>query len=226
MNFLHIDDCKTDQNLVEALVRRTKHWTYRGASSITEGLAAWDEEHPQVVLIDLGFPGRSHDEVFRAIRMMSAKSRVIVVSGSEDWKSANQSRDAGAIAFINKGALNTPRSFHDEILGSIERNLKTQTGVSGSDDLIRQLCEAVFFGNGKPSILARLESGDQRMTGMDKKLDGIISAQGEDRASAKNYRNVVVLWLFLNFLLSAFGMFRGVPAQPIKMPEIEAHPGH
>jgi DNA-binding response OmpR family regulator len=161
MRFLCIDDSENDQELVRALVKRTKHWQFFGASSISEGLLTCQEEDIQIVLIDLCFPGRPLAETYQAIYTLSQATCVIAVSGDDSQDAVNKARDAGAVSFINKRSLNDPKSFHDSVLASVTKKLSRGIGKSASDVLLTQIATDIYYGNGKPGVLARLEGIDE-----------------------------------------------------------------
>jgi CheY-like chemotaxis protein len=178
MRFLCIDDNDNDRFLVGNLVKRTKHWEFFEADSISAGLLSCQEESPQVILIDLKFAGRPIAETYQAIYTMSQlpDACVIVVSGDDSQDAVNKSRDAGATAFFNKKALLDPKAFHDAVLIAVSKNIGRGIGKSAADTLLLRIADDIYHGNGKPGVLARLE-------GVDVKIDNLKDAHSEMQIS-------------------------------------------
>lgn len=218
MRFLHIDDDENDRQLTHALIRRTKYWEYLQASSIEEGVEMWENDHPQVILIDIHFPGKSDREAFAAMRTMHTTSCVIALSGSEDLDMVNKARDAGAILFMHKSALHNPLAFHEAIVKGVERNLDKAVASNPSEALIKQLAEAVFYGNGKPSILSRLEAGDVRMQSIESKIDAIAEVQDGNRLETRLRGFAIIALLVFSFILELYKVHEGQHSDGIKNP--------
>lgn len=229
MRFLHIEDSEEDRILVESLIRRTKHWEYSGVSNLSEGIVLWQQEAPQVILIDIGFNGRPESESYRAIQMMAASACVIVLSGGDGQEAVNKARDAGASSFINKRDTSNAMRFHDAIMEGVEKNISKGIGKNTSDLLLTQLAVAVFYGNGKPSVLARLEAGDTRMQSIETKLDDVKDAQctmlesqdrkfEEIRKAQKNDRTetrIRGVLLIIGLLITIYGTLTKTPTKDI-----------
>jgi DNA-binding NarL/FixJ family response regulator len=70
-------------------------------------------EHAEVAVIDVRMPEIDGLETARRLRVRSPETRVILVTGMNEPKLADEARNAGAVALLTKGAL------HDELKEAI-----------------------------------------------------------------------------------------------------------
>jgi DNA-binding NarL/FixJ family response regulator len=70
-------------------------------------------EQAEVAVIDVRMPEVDGLETARRLRARSPETRVILVTGLDEPKLADQARDAGAVALLKKGAL------HDQLKEAI-----------------------------------------------------------------------------------------------------------
>ena len=128
----------------------------RGYEVVTapDGAAAVNatiEEHPDLLLLDLGMPGLSGIEVIQAVRGWSAVP-ILVVSGRSGAADKVDALDAGADDYVTKPFV------IDELLARI-RALTRRTAPAASDPV-------VVFGDVTVDLsahtVARLESGHAR----------------------------------------------------------------
>lgn len=105
IRLLIVDDC---EDLAAALdVFFGSHESIRsvGWLSSADGLTdAVRSRGAEAVLLDLGMPGTDPLEALRALRRHCGDVRVIVFSGRNDHDSVAAAREAGADAFLCKGA--------------------------------------------------------------------------------------------------------------------------
>jgi DNA-binding NarL/FixJ family response regulator len=71
------------------------------------------EEQAEVAVIDVRMPEIDGLETARRLRKRSPETSVILVTGMDEPKLAEQARDAGAVALLTKGAL------HEELKEAI-----------------------------------------------------------------------------------------------------------
>jgi DNA-binding NarL/FixJ family response regulator len=62
-------------------------------------------EQAEVAVIDVRMPEIDGLETARRLRKLSPETRVILVTGLDEPKLADEARDAGAVALLTKGAL-------------------------------------------------------------------------------------------------------------------------
>lgn len=86
------------------------------AASGEEGLPLIPQLQPDLVLVDISLPGMSGFELLRRLRETQPALPVLVVSGHCDEHYANQAREAGATALVDKGDS-------DRLLDTIRRTL-------------------------------------------------------------------------------------------------------
>jgi DNA-binding NarL/FixJ family response regulator len=75
-------------------------------------------EHPllddvDVALMDIGLPGASGIEATKRLRQLNPALRVLIMSGSGFDRAADDAFEAGAVAYLEKGAL------HEELIEAI-----------------------------------------------------------------------------------------------------------
>ena len=63
---------------------------------------------PDVVLMDIGLPGRDGIEATRAIHQRDAGQHVVIYTGSGEYADVARADDAGAVGFLHKDALTSP----------------------------------------------------------------------------------------------------------------------
>jgi two-component system, OmpR family, KDP operon response regulator KdpE len=87
----------------------------------TEALAAASEEHPDLVVLDLGLPDIDGSEVIRRLREWT-RVPIIVLSGRKDSRDKVEALDAGADDYVTK-----PFSI-DELLARVRVAIRRQAG--------------------------------------------------------------------------------------------------
>jgi DNA-binding NarL/FixJ family response regulator len=82
------------------------------------------EQHAEVAVIDVRMPEIDGLEAARRLRKRSPDTSVILVTGMDEPKLAEQAREAGAVALLTKGAL------HEELKEAIVAAAKAQSSLS------------------------------------------------------------------------------------------------
>jgi CheY-like chemotaxis protein/HPt (histidine-containing phosphotransfer) domain-containing protein len=94
---LYVEDDPASARLTEEVLRRLPAVRLLVAGTGAEGLALAERERPHLVLLDLGLPDLSGDEVLRRLREgPSVAVPVVVVTGDSRPERLRELRDAGA----------------------------------------------------------------------------------------------------------------------------------
>jgi CheY-like chemotaxis protein/HPt (histidine-containing phosphotransfer) domain-containing protein len=100
---LYVEDDPASARLTEEVLRRLPAVRLLVAGTGAEGLALAERERPHLVLLDLGLPDLSGDEVLRRLRQgPSAATPVVVVTGDSRPQRLRELRDAGATETLAK----------------------------------------------------------------------------------------------------------------------------
>jgi DNA-binding NarL/FixJ family response regulator len=109
---LRIVICEDDEKLAE-LVEETLGGDARfvvigrGADG-DEAVRLCEERSPDIVLMDIGMPGRDGIDATRAIHARDPGQHVVIYTGSDEYDDVARADDAGAVGFLHKGALTSP----------------------------------------------------------------------------------------------------------------------
>jgi DNA-binding NtrC family response regulator len=93
-----------------------------GSSNPDDALSGILRRPPAVVLADVRMPGMDGFELLRAIRSVSPKTRVLLMSALGDEEAERDSERRGAEAFLRKPLR------RNELLGAIERATRQVAG--------------------------------------------------------------------------------------------------
>jgi DNA-binding NarL/FixJ family response regulator len=63
---------------------------------------------PQLVLMDIGLPGRDGISATRAIRARDGAPHVVIYTGSDEYGDIERAGEAGAAGYLHKSALTSP----------------------------------------------------------------------------------------------------------------------
>jgi DNA-binding NarL/FixJ family response regulator len=63
---------------------------------------------PDIVLMDIGMPGRDGIEATQAIHARDREQHVVIYTGSDEYGDVARAEDAGAVGYLHKGALTSP----------------------------------------------------------------------------------------------------------------------
>lgn len=67
-----------------------------------------EREAPDIVLMDIGLPGRDGIDATRSIRARDAGQHVVIYTGSDEYADVARALEAGASGFLHKDALTSP----------------------------------------------------------------------------------------------------------------------
>jgi DNA-binding NarL/FixJ family response regulator len=109
---LRIVICEDDEKLaelVEQLLDGDNRFVVvgRGADG-DEAVRLCEERSPDIVLMDIGMPGRDGIEATHAIHARDPDQHVVIYTGSDEYDDVARADAAGAVGFLHKGALTSP----------------------------------------------------------------------------------------------------------------------
>jgi DNA-binding NarL/FixJ family response regulator len=109
---LRIVICEDDEKLAE-LVEETLGGDARfvvigRVADGDEAVRLCEERSPDIVLMDIGMPGRDGIDATRAIHARDPGQHVVIYTGSDEYDDVARADDAGAVGFLHKGALTSP----------------------------------------------------------------------------------------------------------------------
>jgi len=109
---LRVVVCEDDENLaslVMELLDKDGRFVVVGRASNGDQAVRLVEAHaPDVVLMDIGMPGRDGIEATRTIHARDATQHVVIYTGSDEYGDVARAAEAGAIGFLHKRALTSP----------------------------------------------------------------------------------------------------------------------
>lgn len=109
---LRILICEDDDRLA-ALVTETldadgRFEVVACATNGDEAIRLAEQHDPDVVLMDIGMPGRDGIDATRAIRARDSAQHVVIYTGSDEYENIERADAAGAAGFLHKEALTSP----------------------------------------------------------------------------------------------------------------------
>ena len=111
-NPLRIVICEDDESLaalVEELLERDGRFTVVGRARDGDEAVELVEQHsPDMVLMDIGMPGRDGIEATRAIHERDAAQHVVIYTGSDEYADVARADEVGAVGYLHKRALTSP----------------------------------------------------------------------------------------------------------------------
>jgi DNA-binding NarL/FixJ family response regulator len=135
MKILIVDDHPIVRAGLRRLLAAESETEVREAASGKEGLSAFRDQRPDVVILDLGLPGISGLEVISRLKAADPAARVLVLSMHDDHVHVTRALQAGAVGYLSK---NAPPG---ELLEAIRR-------VAGGLTYIEHdIAEALVFSN-------------------------------------------------------------------------------
>jgi pilus assembly protein CpaE len=109
---LRIVVCEDDERLAELVVRLLdddgRFVVVGQAADGDEAVRLVEEHEPDLVLMDIGLPGRDGLAATRAIHEWDAGRHVVIYTGSNEYADIARSEEAGAVGFLHKDALASP----------------------------------------------------------------------------------------------------------------------
>ncbi len=153
---LVIDDDKALCRSLEIQLKLGGH-TVRSASTGMAGLAAVNEDAPDLILLDLGLPDRNGLDILAAIGETAPGCPVVMITGQQDMKATIEAIRLGAFDYIRK-----PFDF-EEILLVIEKAARFSRTAQPS---------------GSSATVEAVAPGPQEIVGADRKIVEIIKQIG------------------------------------------------
>jgi DNA-binding NarL/FixJ family response regulator len=103
------DDDEKLATLVEEILDKDGRFIVVGhASDGDEAVRLVEERSPDVVLMDIGMPGRDGIDATRMIHQRDARQHVVIYTGSDEYGDVARADEAGAAGFLHKHALTSP----------------------------------------------------------------------------------------------------------------------
>ena len=109
-----------DDDQLAALIETVLHGDGRfvvvgRAKTGDDAVALCEERGPDIVLMDIGMPGRDGIEATHAIHGRDPGQHVVIYTGSDEYGDVARAEDAGAVGYLHKGALTSP-----DLAGALE----------------------------------------------------------------------------------------------------------
>ena len=109
---LRILICEDDERLaalVEEILDGDGRFIVVGRAATGDEAIRLAEEHaPDMVLMDIGMPGRDGIDATQAIHERDAGQHVVIYTGSDEYEDVARADAAGAAGFLHKEALTSP----------------------------------------------------------------------------------------------------------------------
>jgi DNA-binding NarL/FixJ family response regulator len=78
------------------------------ATTGDDAVTLCEEHEPDIVLMDIGMPGRDGIDATRAIHARDPGRHVVIYTGSDEYGDVARAEDAGAVGYLHKDALTSP----------------------------------------------------------------------------------------------------------------------
>jgi len=78
------------------------------AANGDEAIRVCAEQVPDIVLMDIGMPGRDGIDATREIHARDARQHIVIYTGSDAYSDVARAEDAGAAGYLHKDALTSP----------------------------------------------------------------------------------------------------------------------
>ncbi|MBI9077716.1 MAG: response regulator [Desulfatibacillum sp.] len=98
---LVIDDEKPTLSMFRLLLKALGYEVLI-ASTGHEGISLFDRYRPDVVITDIKMPGMDGFEVIKAVKALSSRTPVIIVTGHGDLSQAEKASHMDTVGFLNK----------------------------------------------------------------------------------------------------------------------------
>jgi DNA-binding NarL/FixJ family response regulator len=102
------DDDRLGELVEEVLAGDSRFVVVGRASNGDEAVELCERQAPDIVLMDIGMPGRDGIDATRIIRARDAGQHVVIYTGSDEYGDVARADDAGAAGFLHKSALTSP----------------------------------------------------------------------------------------------------------------------
>lgn len=95
--------------LVSTILNGDGRFIVLGRAKTGDDAVALCEEHePDIVLMDIGMPGRDGIAATSAIHARDPGQHVVIYTGSDEYADIGRADDAGAVGYLHKDALTSP----------------------------------------------------------------------------------------------------------------------
>ena len=95
--------------LMETVLDGDTRFAVVGRATTGDDAVSMCAEHvPDIVLMDIGMPGRDGIEATQAIHSRDPDQHVVIYTGSDEYGDVARAQDAGAVGYLHKGALTSP----------------------------------------------------------------------------------------------------------------------
>jgi DNA-binding NarL/FixJ family response regulator len=78
------------------------------ATTGNDAVTLCEEHEPDIVLMDIGMPGRDGIAATSAIHARDPGQHVVIYTGSAEYGDVARAEDAGAVGYLHKDALTSP----------------------------------------------------------------------------------------------------------------------
>jgi DNA-binding NarL/FixJ family response regulator len=96
-------------SLVRTILDGDGRFIVVGRATTGDDAVALSAEHqPDIVLMDIGMPGRDGIDATRAIHDRDPGRHVVIYTGSDEYSDVARAEDAGAVGYLHKDALTSP----------------------------------------------------------------------------------------------------------------------
>jgi DNA-binding NarL/FixJ family response regulator len=96
-------------SLVETILDGDGRFVVVGRATTGDDAVTLSAEHqPDIVLMDIGMPGRDGIAATRAIHTRDRGQHVVIYTGSDEYSDVARAEDAGAVGYLHKDALTSP----------------------------------------------------------------------------------------------------------------------
>jgi DNA-binding NarL/FixJ family response regulator len=102
------DDDRLGRLVEEVLADDTRFVVVGRATNGDEAIDLAEQHSPDIVLMDIGMPGRDGIDATRIIHARDAGQHVVIYTGSDEYEDVARADDAGAVGFLHKSALTSP----------------------------------------------------------------------------------------------------------------------
>ena len=216
MNLVLCDDHLILLDALGPALQRHGHEVLAAVMTPEEAVAAVAQHQPDILLMDVYFPGDSGLRVVRQVMQASARTRLVFLTGASDPELVRSAVDAGAVGYIRKG-----RDLNG-ILRTLDRVMAGETVID--PDLLRAVVGrrqepdehdvrwlASFLTDREKEVLDHIVAG-QNTTEM-------AQAMGIARSTARTHvQNVLAKLGVHSRLQAASAMFTGSTPGPDAFP--------
>ena len=109
LRILIAEDDERLATLVEEILDGDGRFLVVGRAQTGDEAIRLAEEHaPDIVLMDIGMPGRDGSDATKAIHDRDAGQHVVIYTGSDQYGDVARADEAGAAGFLHKEALTSP----------------------------------------------------------------------------------------------------------------------